>query len=77
MPIFKEGDVVTIDNILYKVCREFNPVNSCGNCAFYDSKNFYTCGNKIRKALKMSVSCKEFIGSMMVFKKINDLKGGV
>jgi hypothetical protein len=25
----------------------------------------------------MSVSCKEFIGSMMVFKKINDLKGGV
>lgn len=77
MPIFKEGDVIAIDDTLYKVCREFNPVNSCGNCAFYDIKNHFTCGNKIREALKMPVSCKEFIGPMMIFKKVNDLKGGV
>ena len=77
MPIFKEGDIVVIDNKIYRVCREFNPVNSCGNCAFYDIKNHYTCGNKLRKALKMQVSCKEFIGPMMIFEKVNDLKGGV
>lgn len=77
MPIFKEGDVIAINNTLYRVCREFNSIINCRNCAFYDIENHFACGDKIREALKISASCKEFIGPMMIFKKVNDLKGGL